>query len=99
VASIHNRKKQLWQIYGGQGKSRIMAAAGAHALTKTIISHVHFVFPTAHLMERDKGLYIRFFDLMDLEEKVHYYDNLDFDTEKGDLVIIDEVDHFIYDDP
>ena len=35
---------------------------------------------------------------MDYEEKVHYHDGLDFETEKGDLIIIDEVDYFIYGD-
>ena len=32
VASLHKRPKQMWQLPSGQGKSRIIAAAGLHAL-------------------------------------------------------------------
>ena len=35
---------------------------------------------------------------MDYEDNVIYHDDLDFETEKGDLIIIDEIDSFIYGD-
>ena len=54
VASLHRRPKQLWTIYGGQGKSRIIAAAAMHALNEEKVENVHFVFPTKHLMKRDE---------------------------------------------
>ena len=54
VASLHRRPKQLWTIYGGQGKSRIIAAAAMHALNEEKVENVHFVFPSRHLMKRDE---------------------------------------------
>lgn len=36
--------------------------------------------------------------MTDFEKNVHYHDDLIFESEKGDLIIIDEVDHFIYGD-
>ncbi len=99
VASLHKRPKQLWQLYAGQGKSRIIAAAALHALMERDINNVHIVFPTTHLMERDKLAFESYFFLTDNDEAIHYHDDLEFVTEKGDLVIIDEVDHSIYDIP
>ena len=54
VASLHRHPKQLWKFFSGQGKSRIVATAALYALNETIIENVHIVFPTAHLMVRDK---------------------------------------------
>jgi len=33
------------------------------------------------------------------EERIHYHDDLNFDATKNDIVIIDEADYFIYEDP
>lgn len=57
VASVHRKPKQVWQIFAGQGKSRIIAAAATYALTEKDVPNVHFVYPTAHLKVRDKGSY------------------------------------------
>lgn len=50
-------------------------------------------------MDRDEAAFESFFILTDFEENVHYHDSLVFETGKGDLVIIDEADYFIYNDP
>ena len=57
VSSLHRRPKQMCQIFAGQGKSRIIATAAIHALTERDIPNVHIVYPSAHLMERDKRSY------------------------------------------
>ena len=99
VTSLHKKPKQLWQILAGQGKSRIIATAAIYALTERDFQNVHIVYPSKHLMVRDKETYTQQIDLVDCEEKVHYHEDLEFETNKGDLVIIDEVDYFIYSDP
>ena len=99
VASLHKRPKQIWEIFAGQGKSRCIASAALYALGETACENVHFVFPTAHLMERDQQTYKVHFDCTDHQDHVHYHVDFAFETEKGDLIIVDEADYFIYDDP
>ena len=43
--------------------------------------------------------YDSYFFVTNHEDEVHYHEDLEFDIERGDLVVIDEVDHFIYDNP
>ncbi len=57
VASLHKRPKQVWEIFAGQGKSRMIASAALDALVETNTGNVHIVFPTAHLMKRDQNTY------------------------------------------
>ena len=98
IASLHKRPKQLWQIVAGQGKSRIIATAGLHALAETKTSDVHFVFPSKHLMERDKKLFEPWLYMTDFEGSAHYHSDLDFEPKKNSIIIIDEIDYFIYGD-
>ena len=99
IACRYKHPKQLWQLHAGQGKSRIIAAAALYALNETEIQNVHVVFPTTHLMERDKQAFEKYFYFAGKEDAVHYNDDLKFESVKGDLVIIDEVDHSIYNIP
>lgn len=47
-------EKQLWCVYSGDGKSRIMAYSALTGLGTGMFQKVHLVFDNEHLMERDK---------------------------------------------
>ena len=49
-------------------------------------------------MKRDQLTFADHFDMTSYDEFVHYHANLDFDPEPDDLIIIDEIDYFIYGD-
>jgi len=50
---LSSKRKQIWELAGGIGKSRIIAALGLILLSKTEGHKVHFVIPIEGLMNRD----------------------------------------------
>ena len=51
------------------------------------------------LCEREKQEFEDYWILSGMQEKVSYHSNLNFAKSDGDLILIDEADFFILDDP
>lgn len=60
---------------------------------------VHFVFPTEYLLERDQATFQELWSLNKLKERVKYHVGLDFVKEPGALLIYDESDAMLFNNP
>ena len=69
------------------------------ALQTDLAQKVHLVFTNAVLMNKDKVDFEALWTLSSLKEKVAYHDDIAFTAEEGELIIFDEADEYIYDDP
>ena len=61
---------------------------------------VHVVFTSEHLMKRDQQVaadILLFID--DVDTRVEYHAGIEFKTEIGSLILIDEIDTYMLDDP
>ncbi len=83
----------------GSGKSRVMLAAALMALKTNISSTVHLIYPDKHLMKRDLADFKNTFELSSLLKRVHFRVGMNFKPSPKDLLIFDEADIFIFDDP
>lgn len=93
-------QRQLWVVPSGQGKSRITASAAALALMSGAVTKVHLVFESKHLLERDRRDFGAYWLLLGYgESQVEYHLGCNFKPGSGDLVIIDEADAIMFNDP
>lgn len=69
------------------------------ALQTDLVQKVHLVFTNAVLMDKDKVDFEALWILSDLKTKVVYHEDIAFIVEEGELVIFDEADEYIYDNP
>lgn len=60
---------------------------------------VHFVYSNKHLQTRDERDFEDMWEFIEVKPKILYHVGYDFDTEQGDLVIIDEADTFMFENP
>ena len=60
-------KKQLWMMFTGNGKSRILAALGINLLTLGLATRILMLNPSASLLERDKIDYQDYWSLSGFE--------------------------------
>ena len=60
---------------------------------------VHFVFPTEYLSQRDKKAFQHFWTLHQFEGRVEYHVGVDFQKTPKDLLIYDEIDAWMFDEP
>lgn len=93
-----SNKRSLWELAAGSGKSRVISCLAAILLMMGRAKKVHLVYPNAALMKRDKHDYADYFNTQTpkLTEAVLYHSELNFQTTKDDIVIIDEADFFIF---
>jgi hypothetical protein len=68
-------------------------------LTEANFDGVHFVYPNAHLMNRDKKVFDQHWHLSSNVGQVKYHDSLNFDSKANELIIVDEADAFYFSDP
>lgn len=69
------------------------------ALQTGIVAKVHLVFINEVLMRKDKADFEDLWTLSGLQEAVVYHKDLHFEVESRELVIFDEADEYIYEDP
>ena len=99
ACSVPWRKNQAWTLQAGVGKSRIIAVAAMIALSRHLVSKVHILVPNVQLKQREEHDFEDLFKSANVKDKVHYYSNLDFEADKSDLIVVDEADWFINDNP
>jgi hypothetical protein len=63
------------------------------------VAHVHMVFPSQRLMQRDLEEFAYFWLLAGLADRVSYHVGLDFEYVEGSILVIDESDTLIFNDP
>ena len=100
IGNSYNAPRQLWVVPSGQGKSRAMIGMIMIYLISGAGTKVHVVFTSEHLMKRDKAEaadILLFID--DADTRVEYHVGIDFEPEAGSMVLIDEADTYMLDDP
>ena len=63
------------------------------------VKRVHLVFSNDLLKQKDMLAFANLFLLADIQEKVQYQVGLDFEMGSEDVLVIDESDIWIYEDP
>ena len=92
--------RQIWQIPGGQGKLLIFATIALMLLkSDSGVQRVHLVFSNELLKEKDKQAFENLYLLANVEDQVEYQVGLDFEMGTEDVLVIDEGDVWIYEDP
>ena len=99
MASLEASRHQCWELHASMGKSRIIACMALIALSMKMFRHVHILVPSGALLRRDKKDFIDYWVLAGLEKVVKYHEKLDFKPTEKDLVIVDEADKPVLDDP
>jgi hypothetical protein len=64
-----------------------------------MFTKVHIVYLNKHLCDRDMNDGASMLVLFSFEDKVEYHVGYDFEPKANELIIVDEADTFIYDDP
>lgn len=90
---------QIWTIPAGQGKSRVSHAMALLALALGLVPRVFMVFCNNRLRDRDLEEYAQFWELSGYQNKIFYQVGLDFERTGCDLLVIDESDTLIFDNP
>jgi len=98
-ASLLVDKWQMWQLVCSIGKSRIIHGIGLMLLSTKAVKGVHIVIPNKALLQRDIGDFADYWCLGAFEGKVHYHEDLNFRHGKTDVLLIDEADQLIFEDP
>ena len=83
----------------GSGKSRIIPTLGVHLLSAGLAQRVHVLIPGTGLLKRDREEYADYWSLAGFESHVEYHSTPRFATQHGDVVLVDEADHFAFTDP
>jgi hypothetical protein len=86
-------------VGSGEGKSRIMAFSALIGLETGMFKKVHMVFNNKHLMERDRKDFEDLWSLTEHRDKVQYHTGLDFEPEENSLILVDESDRHMFDEP
>ena len=63
------------------------------------VGKVHFVYPNKMLMMREVDEFSDYWRLSDCENRISYHCSLDFRHRQGDLILIDEADAFLLQEP
>ena len=69
------------------------------ALTSKVVKNVHILVPNEALKRRDESDFSDYWKYSGLETCVKYHDKLDFKPIKTDLLIVDEADKLVFEDP
>ena len=98
ILKLNHSPSQMWELMGGMGKSRVIATM-AFMLIEWGYSKVHIVLPTVALMNRDKEEFDDYWAKSNNGQKVEYHTNFDFTMEDGAIIISDEADHLMFNNP
>lgn len=91
--------KAAYIVPGGFGKSRIVCVTALLALFSKSFSKVHIVYPNVLLQRRDQAAFSQVFRVAQLEAKVAFHTTIDFDAKKNELIILDEGDEWLLNEP
>jgi len=76
-----------------------MAFSALIGLETGMFKKVHMVFDNKHLMQRDKQDFEDLWRLTQSENKVEYHVELDFEPEENSLILVDESDRLMFEQP
>lgn len=99
IGLMAKKRRQYWVIPGGVGKSFIAATLALHALMNTNINIIHFIIPEETLMQREQTIFSQWWECCGDAHRIRYHLNLDFVSEENDLIVIDEADYLMCNDP
>ena len=99
MASLEASRRQCWELHASMGKSRIIACMALMAQSMKMFRQVHILIPSGALLRRDIKEYDDYWVLAGLEKVIKYHEKLDFKPAERDLVIVDEADKLVLDDP
>ena len=57
------------------------------------------VYPTKYLLQRDLSIFQKYWNLNKVTERVMYHVGLEFDKDVNDLIIVDESDALLFEQP
>lgn len=77
----------------------MIATAALIVLFHNMFSKVHLVYLNSHLCERDKADFFQLLMLFDIDGKIEYHIGCDFEPKAGELIIVDEADTLIFNEP
>lgn len=77
----------------------MIPTAALIVLFHNMFSKVHMVYLNQHLCERDKVDSLQMLTLFSFEDKVEYHIGYDFELKANELIIVDEADVFIFENP
>ena len=97
IGLLAKEPRQLWCVPSGQGKGRIEHTTALLALYLGMYSKVHIVYDCEQLKKRDTDDFDGYLGL--IEGEVEYHVGIDFVAAEGELVVIDEADALLYNDP
>ena len=75
---LSSKRKQIWELAGGIGKSRIIATLGLILLSNTECHKVHFVIPIEGLMNHDSLKFKDYWEISGKSDKIEYHCDLEF---------------------
>ena len=99
AVALQENKWQVWQLICSFGKSRIIHGVGLMLLNMKAFSRVHIVIPNTALMQRDIKDFADYWCFGGFEGNVLYHEGLNFKHGKNDVLLIDEADLLIFEDP
>ena len=76
-----------------------MASSALTGIDTGMFQKVYLVFDNKHLMERDKSDFEDLWNLTGYREKVEYHFGLDFEPENNSLILVDESDRLMFEEP
>lgn len=76
-----------------------MTSSALAGLDTGMFQKVHLVFDNKHLMERDKSDFEDLWNLAGCQDKVEYHVGLDFNPEDNSLILVDESDRLMFEEP
>lgn len=68
-------------------------------LLVTATTKVHLVFDSQYLMLRDKKHFASWWLLLGKQNAIEYHVGMDFVCQQGEIILVDEADELIFDDP
>ena len=81
---------------GGFGKTTIICSTALGALLASDFEKVHLVSPNKSLSQRDRNETERIYSLSNTTEQIEYHSDLEFEVSDKDLVLVDELDFFMF---
>lgn len=99
IQSIKSRPLQIINVMSGLGKTRMVHAAALYGIVEMQQKKIHIVLPNNHLVARESKQFESYWRMTGSVDKIAYHTTLDFPSEIGSVVLIDEVDYFLYNDP
>ena len=98
LASLNFKSKQIWVVPTGTGKSFVIATISMIATMQTLTRSIYIVIPNEKLRARDSNFFTPLWRTTG-KHTVRYHNSLGFIPDENDLVIIDESDKLMHDNP